>query len=175
MAQPKTFDLSSSGPPDWQVLLQGLVNLDRGSVQAYDQALHRLGPLGREELEEIRQRFLSFREDHSRHLRELNELLGLRSPTAVLRVVHPMTGGAPLDLVRVVHAHECEIVRTYTQSMNWDMDHLSRTLGQSVDRTREILARCRSDERRHLNYIERVLREITPGEPRGSLGSRRAA
>lgn len=133
-------------------LLNDLIQLDFDAVQAYGQAIDNIDD------NTVRSRIQEFQRDHERHIRDLSDCVR-------------DLGGTPAERKRDFKGFLLEgftairsaigtdgalkAMRSNEQLTNRSYD---KALGENLpDKVREVVARNREDERRHLAYIEDVL------------------
>lgn len=144
-----------------------LIQLDIDAIHAYEQAMRHISqPI-------IRDQIAEFRNDHHRHFRELSALvqgMGGEAPEyspdfrgfliqgfTALRSATGTEGA-----INAMETNEKLTNKTYEEATSWDL---------SIE-AKVIVERNLSDERRHLSYIQRSLRDriwearTMPPEPR---------
>lgn len=134
------------------VRLNDLIQLDRDAVQAYELALQRIDvPL-------VSERVAAFRDDHRRHVAELETLvrgMGGTPPAPAPDMRGVVTGGLTAlrsatgtkGALAAMQANEVPTNRAYEEAVDLDLPPDLRAL----------IERNRDDERRHLAYIGHAL------------------
>lgn len=134
--------------------LSSLVQLDIDAVNAYDQAIEQISVSG------IRERLIEYRGDHQRHIDTLSSVLrdmGATPPKGSkdlkgfflqgFTAIRSATGTE--GALKAMETNEKLTNRQYDDAQSWDLD----------PRVKEIVQMNYSDEKRHLDYIQRVLSE----------------
>jgi uncharacterized protein (TIGR02284 family) len=136
-------------------MLEHLIALDYDALEAYDAAIRRLDDGG------FRQQFAEFREDHERHIRELQPVvrhLGGDPPTegdfrgvlAKGRVTLADVAGDEA-ILRAMKSSEDDTNTAYERS---------RGRPDVPDHVHDMLVRNQADEHRHRAWIEATLRTL---------------
>lgn len=133
-------------------ILNDLIKLDADAVNAYGQAIDNIDD------NTVRSRIQEFQRDHERHIRDLSECVRDLGGTPVERK-RDFKGFLLEGFTAIRSATGTDgalkAMRTNEQLTNRSYDKaLSENLPEKV---REVVARNREDERRHLAYIEDVL------------------
>lgn len=135
--------------------LNGLMECNGKLIDLYSTAIRTLVA------EEVRQRFRSYRSDHERQLNLIAkslEDLGVASPKAASRIAQRVGGQGRdrLELLRQIEKEEDRLFKLYEETKNrWE------EAPAWSSRLSELMGECIEDERRHSDYVHRVLKDET--------------
>lgn len=138
---------------DFTKVIKELVELDYDAKEAYEAAINRLNNTS------YKIQMQQFKEDHERHIQELNELLAAHDKEKVKgpstkqwltkgKVVISGLAGDDITILRAMHTNEQDTNTAYTRANNHD--------GKWED-AEEVLKDALADERRHKKWIEDIL------------------
>lgn len=135
--------------------LAKLAQLDIDAARAYDQAIEHI------DIPDIKSTITLFRNDHKRHITDLNQQITQLGGKAVeetpdlkgvliegFTALRSTTGTA--GALKAMHSNEKLTNKTYDDALSED------ALPENI---RLLLIKNRDDERKHLNYIEKLLEE----------------
>lgn len=139
-------------------LLNDLIHVDIDAIRAYSQALDAVKDPG------VRQNLVAFRGDHERHVNELSGLVrGLGGTPPAFR---PDLKGVLLEGMTAIRALAGE--EPALRAMRDNERFTNKRYQAALDNPnlpancRDVIARNREDERRHLAYIESRVHAKTP-------------
>jgi uncharacterized protein (TIGR02284 family) len=141
--------------------LQSLAHLDIDALGAYTSAIERI------DLADVREKLISFRSDHERHISDLSRLIeefGAQPPkhSADLKglfiqgftAIRSMVGNE--QALKAMKANEEVANRKYAEALELELP----------EEVRVVIQRNRDDERRHLEYIEKCISTKVWEEPK---------
>jgi rubrerythrin len=136
----------------FQDALKDLVELDYDAVEAYDAAIDRL------ENEKYKEKLTEFKQDHSRHIRELSEILrkhGDAPPTSP-SAKQWLTKGKVIIANLVGDTTILRAMLSNEEDTNTAYDRIDQRTDKWPDAA-PIIQRGREDEHKHKSWLEKTL------------------
>ncbi|PKQ29443.1 MAG: ferritin [Actinobacteria bacterium HGW-Actinobacteria-10] len=132
--------------------LVDLVQLDIDAVEAYNEAIEKI------DVEDVRARLSTYRDDHQRHVSEITEvirMLGGEPPELETGMKGKLLEGMTAlrssmgtdSALKAMRMNEQLTNRTYEDAMDWEVP----------PEAHDVIRRGFEDERQHLAYIEQAL------------------